>query len=351
MTTFMNFSKKEIDEFKKIFDIPEFMAPWLDRFFLHSEIELILLLAQKPLTVPELAERWQTDEFHRQPDKLQGFLECCYKRGIIDQDDKERFRPANFHERFDSWALFEGWLDLPDEIREQLNTWELEYYQMQHEDQTNTLKKGGKRDASQTWPEYVLLHEAEALVDRVEHIYLWPCNCRSMIGGCKKDVYTCLRFSNNREIGWEISKSRAKDIIRHANKAGLMQSAELSLAADGTISGAICNCCADCCFPHQLAEMADARKLWPLTRYTASHIVERCTACGRCVKRCPFDAFVTDTAKSTTSSEKGARKKTVSFNKTLCRGCGVCSTGCPEDAIQMIRLGKVTSMCERILAD
>ena len=33
-----------------------------------------------------------------------------------------------------------------------------------------------------------------------------------------------------------------------------MQNGEVSVSEDGTISGAICNCCADCCFPHQLAE-------------------------------------------------------------------------------------------------
>jgi hypothetical protein len=31
--------------------------------------------------------------------------------------------------------MFEGWQDIPDEIRSQLNDWELAYYQMQHADQ------------------------------------------------------------------------------------------------------------------------------------------------------------------------------------------------------------------------
>jgi Pyruvate/2-oxoacid:ferredoxin oxidoreductase delta subunit len=337
----MKFSKKDIDSFQKNFDIPAFMTPWLDRFFEDSEIELVLHLADKPLTITEIAEKWTSDEIYSHPNKLQDFLDRCYKRGIINTCDNDRFQPADFHARFDIWAMFEGWLDLPDEIREQLNAWELEYYKKQHRDQINTLKKGEHRDPAQTWPEYLLLHEAEALVEKVEHIYLWPCNCRSMIGRCTKNVYTCIRFSNNRNIGWEISKSRAKKIIREANKAGLMQNGELSVAADGTISGAICNCCADCCFPHQLAEKENASKLWPLTRYKASHLVDRCTACGRCVKRCPFQAFLIDKTKSAASSEVASDKKhnkKVAFDKSLCRGCGVCSTGCPEGAIEMVRL-------------
>lgn len=47
-----------------------------------------------------------------------------------------------------------------------------------------------------------MLHEAEALLRRVAHVYLWPCNCRSMMGACRQSVYTCLRFSNDRDIGW-----------------------------------------------------------------------------------------------------------------------------------------------------
>ena len=135
----MKLSEKDIDSFQKIFAIPGFMTPWLDRFFDDSEIELVLLLAQKPLTINEIAEKWTSNETYRHPDKLQDFLDRCYKRGIININGNDRFQPTDFHARFDIWAMFEGWLDLPDEIRERLNTWELEYYQMQHRDQINTL--------------------------------------------------------------------------------------------------------------------------------------------------------------------------------------------------------------------
>jgi ferredoxin len=167
-----------------------------------------------------------------------------------------------------------------------------------------------------------------------------------MMGRCRKDVYTCLRFANHRSAGWEISKSRAKQIIKLANQKGLMQNAEISLGPDGAISGAICNCCADCCYPHLLAEKLDVGGLWPLTRYVAKHLETRCTSCGRCVKRCPFDAFKFRDASTAPQPDPNSRKKakrTVVFDSRLCRGCGVCSTGCPENAIEMIRLEQVAS--------
>ena len=345
----MQISKIDTDRFREIFNVPDFIEPWLDQFFTIQDINLVLLLADQPLRIGEIAEQWTGAEYDRDLDLLHDFLDRSCKRGVVSRGEEDRYQAADFHERFDSWALFEGWMELPAGIRDRLNTWELEDYRRRHVSQINALKKGGDRDPSLIWPEYVLLPEAEALIDRADNIYLWPCNCRSMMGHCPKNVYTCLRFSNHRDVGWEISKSRAKEIIYKANKSGLMQNAEISVSPDGSISGAICSCCADCCFPHQLAEQLDAARLWPLTRYVAGHLVDRCTSCGQCVRRCPFKAFAyvnSDKTLKHDSTGKTKEKRTVYFDSSLCRGCGVCSTGCPENAIEMIRLDQVESAWE-----
>jgi len=345
----MQISKNDLDRFREVFNVPDFIEPWVDRFFNSEEIFLVLLVADEPLKIDDIAKRWTGNEHYRDLDRLQYLLDRSCMRGIVSRCDKDRFQAADFHERFDSWALFEGWMDLPDDIRSQLNAWELEDYCRAHADQVRTLKDGGKRDPLLNWPEYVLLPEADALIDKADHIYLWPCNCRMMMGRCRKDVYTCIRFTNHRNAGWEISKFRARQIIKQANQNGLMQNAEISLSPEGAISGAICNCCADCCFPHQLAEQLDVAGLWPLTRYVAKHLETRCTSCGRCVKRCPFDAFKfrnASTAPQPDSISQKKEKRTVVFDSQLCRGCGVCSTGCPENAIEMIRLEQVESAWE-----
>jgi ferredoxin len=348
----MSITKKDLNRFREIFQVPDFIEPWLDRFFTVQEISLILLVSEAPLSMADIAERWTGDARHREPEHLRMFMDRSCKRGIVSRNDDDKYMPTDFHERFDSWALFEGWMDLPDDIRKRLNSWELDYYIKEHQNQINTLKEGTYRDPSLIWPEYVLLPEAMDLIGRAKHIYLWPCNCRSMMGRCAKNIYTCVRFSNHREAGWAISASRAGDIIKKANDSGLMQSAEISIGPDGCISGAICNCCADCCFPHQLAEHQDAAKLWPLTRYVAVYIDDRCTACGTCVRRCPFGAFSfgkSDSKRPGSSVRKKREKRPVILDRNLCRGCGVCSTGCPENAIEMIRLDDVESAWENQL--
>lgn len=349
---FAQLSEEQLDRFVKAFDIPGFIIPWLNRFFDISEIKLVLLLAEKPLNSTEITNSGMNEYIQTRKSNINLFLERCFKRGIVDKCEFDSFKPANFHARYEIWSMFEGWKDLPEAIRKKLNSWELRAYGEQHLDQINTLKINAYRDPTLKWSEYILLHEAESIIDRVDHIYLWPCDCRPMMGECQKNVYTCLRFSNNRDLGWEISKFRAKAIIGAANKDGLMQNGEIAVASDGTISGAICNCCADCCYEHLLAEDQKVQKLWPLTRYIAKLHKDRCIACGRCAKRCPFAAFAIrkqpETRKDASRITKNA-KAIISFYGEKCRGCGLCCTGCPEKAIEMIRLNNVSSAWEHFL--
>ena len=339
----MQNTENRLVQFCGVMDIPEFIMPWVDRFFESAEIELVLLLARKPLLDSEIIlqiRRWD-DELR--PAVPQDWISRVYKRGTINLNNDNRYTLADFHTRIEMWSIFEGWQDVPQHICDQLNHWEMLFYENEHRAQIDGLKKDLNRDPARIYPEYILLDEADALLDRVESIYLWPCNCRAMAKRCDNTVYTCLRFDNDRGLGWEISKSRAKAIVRDANAKGLMQSAEVLETPEGTIRGGICNCCADCCYPHQLALRGSAQKLWPLSRYVARHLEERCIGCGRCARRCPFQAVTLTKVKNgdrDTPQTKNRPKQMVRFNADLCRGCGVCSTGCPAEAIEMISLNR-----------
>ncbi len=335
------------NRFAALVGLPDFLDPWVGRFYEPREIELVLLMGRDTLNTTAVQTRWSAAPDCNGPRDVETFLKRSFKRGVLQRDDGFQYTVADFHTRYDIWALFESWQDIPDDIRDLLNQWEIKDYQSQHLNRVEALRQGNPRDTTERWPEYLLLHEAEALIDAVEHVYLWPCNCRAMIGKCRKPIYTCLRFSNNRDIGWEISKSRAREIIKDANHKGLMQSGEISVMPDGAVGGALCNCCADCCFPHLLARELHAEKLWPLTRYLAKVDEALCTACGRCVNRCPFEAIAIDTPDEQPPETENPQPS-IHFNADLCRGCGVCSTGCREGAISMFKLEGMDSLFDKL---
>lgn len=310
---------------KKTGDIvqaPEFILPWLDRFYEPFDIKLLEAFLPPVMEVTDLLQT--TGINHKTLDRL-------LLRGILETDKDGHISPADFHTRYDLWALFEGFKDLPDDIRHQLNQWELEEYIRSHKPDVEQVRKTGRLDPSKVLPRYLLIDEAFSVIDEAEHIYLWPCNCRSMIQACKKQIFTCLRFDNSQGQGYEISRERAKEIVLEANRKGLIQSGELGWDKNGKLMGAICNCCTDCCFPHLLADKENAQKIWPKSLAVAHWLESECSFCGICAKRCPFNAFEFNPKEK----KKTAR---LTYDKDYCRGCGLCFVTCPEKAIEMKKI-------------
>ena len=132
----------KLQNFLSVFEIPDFIKPWIDRFFEDIEIELVIRLADQPLARNEINRTFRSAIKSDPSDADSDFATRAYRKGIINRRDDGRFEPADFHARFDKWAMFEGWQDIPDEIRSQLNDWELAYYERQHADQINGLEKG-----------------------------------------------------------------------------------------------------------------------------------------------------------------------------------------------------------------
>ncbi len=305
-----------------IYSIPAFLEPWITRFYAPFEIDLLTALDGNAMTVDEAYEKLG-------PGLSDSFLERAWRRGVLRRLDDGRIATAEFHVRFEIWALFEGWQDLPKDIKNRLSRWGLDRYVSTHHRLVESLKAGEPRPTDKACPEYLMLDEVAGLFERIAHFYLWPCDCRAMVRGCNGSQLTCIRFSNDRGIGWEISRERALSIVHEANRQGLMQSAEIAVDRQGRIDGALCNCCNDCCFPQQLTRLLEAEKIWPLSRYLAKMEEDSCNGCGRCVRRCPFDAI------SQQKKEKGKPPVTPVIEIDVCRGCGVCATGCPQEAIRM----------------
>ena len=284
---------------------PEYVLPWLDRFYDGDDVEVLLAAGG--------------------PDGLANFeprrLERAVRRAVLDYEEAGAYAPASFAERLDVCAMFEGWRDIPDDVRRLLADWATDDYAASVRDNLEALKSGAPGDSREIDYTYLLLPEAEAVIVAEEHVYLWPCDCRAIVGACEKPVDACLRFDNTRGLGREISQQRALEILRETDAAGLTHTDYLGRSAGDT--HAICNCCTDCCFPHRAAALLNAESVWPRRRHVAVIARDECTQCGTCALRCPFGAI-------TMSPESRPLVEAAE-----CRGCGLCSTGCPAGAIAM----------------
>jgi len=298
--------KRRLAEFARAIGAPDFITPWLDRFYEPAEVGLVLDAAAGALPGAHSSSE----------------LQRALRRAVLRTGDDDTLAPADLHARYEIWALFEDWRDIPPEVRRQLNEWELDDYLDEVGAGIGAVLSGQTDSSDQRDYTFLLLHEAEELIHRAPAIYLWPCNCRAMWGNCDKSHAVCLRFGNEREIGWELSKERAVTVLRQADAEGLMHTAYLS-----SLHGhhGICNCCSDCCFPILAGERLGAADVWPVRRHVAVHDGAACTLCARCVRRCPFGAISLDRR----------RTPALQIDPQACRGCGLCSTGCLEQAIAM----------------
>jgi Pyruvate/2-oxoacid:ferredoxin oxidoreductase delta subunit len=283
---------------------PDFILPWLDRFYDVDDAGLLLAAGEGSLA-----------------DASEERLARAVRRAVLDVSDTGAHAPADFHERLEIWAMFEGWKDVPLAIHRELADWDVDSYAEKIREDIDAVRDGHPGDSYEARYSYVLLDEAEAIVAAQEHVYLWPCDCRSIVSKCRKLKDVCLRFSNDRGLGWEISRERAVEILRATDKAGLMHTADVR--DDVACTSSICNCCTDCCYPHLASERLAASETWPVRRYVARIDTDLCKSCGRCGLRCPFEAIA--------CSSDGRPQLEVA----LCRGCGLCATGCSSDAIEL----------------
>ena len=76
--------------FLRIFEMPEFVKSWIDRFFEEIEIDLVMRLANRPLTRKEI-NRAFSSRFKPDPWDINSDLAtCAYRKGIINLRDDNR---------------------------------------------------------------------------------------------------------------------------------------------------------------------------------------------------------------------------------------------------------------------
>lgn len=311
-----------------MFDVPPTARPYIDVMITEDEVDLVLAIGEDTLEPEEIASRLK-----KPVEKVKDVLRSTYTRGVVDKEAPgvDRYSVTNFYVRMAEFATFEDWESLPVGIRRTLAEWNFYRFIEQYRKKVEARKRGEEPEGSLGNDTIFLLDEAGEIIDAAEEIVVLPCDCRSLNGQCDRPRETCLAMAErarkfiDRGVGRQLSKEEAKEIISFADKKGLMHTVNGDWRENGV--HAICNCCADDCYPFRGGMLLGDKGVWPLSKYTAVYDPAVCTQCRLCVKRCHFGAFEFD-----------EKEGTIEYDPEKCWGCGLCANTCPSGAIRMERL-------------
>ena len=180
------------------------------------------------------------------------------------------------------------------------------------------------------------MEEANMVIDAAEDFLLVPCPCRTRtekLGErkCKDNnpVGYCIFMGisaigmGSMGYGTKATKEEVREYMNDMIKRGLVPHAENH---QHEVNNFICLCCKCCC------SQTRGRTVWNNPNALApSNFIpvanDDCIKCGKCVKRCMFNALHIDeeTGKPVVDAEK-------------CVGCGICTITCKQEALKLHRM-------------
>ena len=293
----------------KRFGVPDAAEGYLDTF-LTAEDQVLIRGLKKEVFDREAVASVLGGE-------AEDYIASAYRRGVLCIEDEahELYRLGSFYGMLDIFAITEAavWRTLPREVRERLDDWYFDEY---------CAPFDPDRTVRPTPDEILPLDEVLAFIDRQDRpVYLNTCDCRALRGDCGLPTKTCITYRNgvntfaHRGLSEEIDKERAKEIVRQADRDGLMHTVQ---------PNGVCNCCGDCCYLFRAQRRRDSLGVWPKTERVIAFDAERCIGCALCTRRCHFGVF-----------EK--RDGAIAAQTERCVGCGVCATMCPGKALTLQR--------------
>lgn len=170
-------------------------------------------------------------------------------------------------------------------------------------------------------------HTLEDKIRAARKISVAECVCRKesqLIGdGCDHPMGNCLHFGVaaeyyiENEAGREIDAEEAIEILRKADRAGLVHA-----GANSKHLSNICNCCPCCCASMKgITKFAHDKHRYMNALYEAIVDLDACVECEDCVQSCPVNAIELADA--------------IHVDRQKCLGCGICAGNCPSDAISV----------------
>ncbi|EKQ57487.1 MULTISPECIES: 4Fe-4S binding protein [unclassified Clostridium] len=297
-----------LQNFIEKFKIPEVAYPFINKIFTDEEINFVDKIDKEVFTKEDI-EKVVGEDF-------EGFIKKSYRRGIVSSADEElaTYKLADFYSRLDIFSISEQevYRSIPKEAQIAIDAW---YFKAYYDGLDSNLKVRPTED------EILELNKVLEFIDAQDRpVYLNYCDCRSLRGECGKPTQTCITYKNgintfaHRGLSEEIDKEKAKEIVKNADKKGLMHTVN---------PNGICNCCGDCCYLFRSQAKRNSSGFWPKTNQIIEFDSEKCIKCGICIKRCHFDVF---------TKIDGAIKTDIS----KCVGCGICANSCPTKSLKLL---------------
>ena len=315
---------------------------YLPLMYDDEEIQILVATQGQAITVDGT-----TELLGIKPVEAASLLGRAFGRHVVDRETERGtlvYTPATFDSRVDHFAKYDPkWDEIPAEDRRAIDRRFLNEFIAKHRSNVERKMQGLEAENALPNDTVLLLGEIEEMIDTAEHIVVQPCDCRRLGQNCDRPVETCIWLDDGalaaleRGYGRLLSREEAKDVVRKADRAGLMHTADSEWRERGL--HAICNCCACDCYPFRAAQELGSKGAWPRSRYVAVYHRDQCNLCGACVKRCHFDAFYHD---GSTVEIDGKNKKQVLYDQERCWGCGLCANTCPSGAIVMAPLVQVS---------
>lgn len=297
----------------------------LENLFSINEAEIALFLRPFPEPVSTIAERMGGDE-----KELGETLYDMSKRGLI-----LRFKES---EEVIYYFLAPWMIGVWEFQLNRLTPDNVKLYEKYFEEGMVPLNKTKKVAGFRVIPiqkeiqdktEIQPYEKMSEIIDKQTRFAVADCICRKetrIIGeGCDKLLESCMSFGVaadyyiENQLGREISKEEAKEILLKAEEDGLVHFSS-NHAADKIF---MCNCCGCCCKALANITKYDNPGLIAKSNYYALVDADTCDGCETCTDRCQVDAIQME-------------DDLAIINMATCIGCGLCVSTCPTESISMI---------------
>jgi len=172
-------------------------------------------------------------------------------------------------------------------------------------------------------------HMMESVIQQATVFAVCHCSCRMVARlrgmSCEHPTEVCMKFDEvaqyviDRKLGREITREKAREIIRQSEEAGLVHFVDNAI---GDIKHN-CNCCGCACWNvGSIKRRKIPRDVLMATYFIRDTDEEECAGCGECVEVCPVDAIQME-------------GDLPMVDEDWCIGCGVCVVKCPAEAAKL----------------